>query len=214
MNRRTTLILVVVFAVLAVFAYYTQQQNPNPLPPSSFTPPATPATIFEFLSDNVASIEVRNLRTNQVTQVKRISGNWIMQLPANSPADTTTVNRVVGTLAHLSSSRVITSATDLSAFGLVTPTFQARLVMTDTTAYALNFGNQNPDKTGYYVNYPGDPRIFIVPVALYQDVADFVDKPPYPPTATPTLLPTFTPTVTPPGGIPTGTPAVTGTPTP
>lgn len=219
MSRRTTLVLVILFLLIGGYAYYSQQQTPNPQASPSFTPPATPVTVFEFISDSVAKIEVRNLHDNRVTSVNRVVGNWIMEAPSNLPADTTIVNGIVTELVHLTSTRVITTATDLSAFGLVTPTLQARMIMTDTTNYALNVGNQVPDKSGYYAAYPGDARIFIITAAVYQDLDNFVNNPPFPPTVTPTSLPTWTPTITPtatPLGTPppSATPGASATPTP
>lgn len=215
MNRNTTIVLVVLFVLLAGYAYYTQNSG-STTPAATFTPAPTPPVLFDIVSDRVQSLEVRNLRDNRVTKVTRVGEEWKMELPANSAVNINTVLKVVAEVAHLNATRAITASTDLQAFGLITPTLQARLILTDTTTFAINLGAPNADKSGYYANYPGDTRIFVISASVYQDLDSFINNPPYPPTPTPTSPPTATPTATPLGGAPetTGTPAASGTPKP
>ena len=112
----------------------------------------------------------------------------------------------------------MTNVKDLNAFGFVTATMEVRMVMSDTTPYALTIGAKTPDGAGYYAVYTGDKsKVFIVSTSSVSTLQGWLDTPPYQPTPTPTYTPTppVTPTLegTPsPGSEPTGTPAPSATP--
>ena len=99
--------------------------------------------------------------------------------------------------------------TNLAPFGLVTATLEVRLVMSDTTAYAITVGDKTPDGSSYYAVYTGDKsKVFLLSSSVVDNLEAWLNTPPYEPTptATATATPPVTPTVpgTPPAEVTPG----------
>jgi hypothetical protein len=218
MNRRNTLILVVIFIALAGYAYFTQARNAGTsqaLP----TPSATPVPVFNFLTDSVSQFQASDLQKNQVVVVTRQGESWHMTAPKDSATDAVRIADAVDSIAHLEATRVLTNVTDLAGYGLITATIEARVTLSDTTQYVLQIGDTTPDQSAYYALKGGDKQVYLITTAIVAALKDFVDRPPYPATPTltplPTLTPSSTPTLTPTGTItpPTATPTAAASPT-
>ena len=195
MNRMYTIILVAVLVLLGGYIFYTQNQSPTSASAST-TPSPTPVPVLSFLSDNVAKFQVRDLKNNQTTLVTRQGDQWHMEQPQNSDTSKPKIEGLLIQLAQLEAQRAIPNASDLAPYGLASPAFEARATMKDNSEYVLLVGDQNPDKTYYYMNKPGDTTVFLVRSGAGDTIKEFVTQPPYPPTATPTPLPTLTPNAT------------------
>jgi hypothetical protein len=210
---RNTLILLAVFVLLAAFAYFFQYKSSTPLIPPATTPTATPAYVFDFQASQITGLEIRDLRGGKFLKLTRIGDNWRMEAPQNDAADATRVNSVIEQTAQITASRVLTATSDLGAFGLITPTLEAR-VFANNQPYAFNVGDKTMDSSAYYVAYAGaTDRVFLVPMYIVESLTDLLDNLPFQPTATPTDTPTPNVTDTPAPGAETPTPAP-ATPTP
>lgn len=215
MNRRNTIILVIVFVALAGYAYYIQSRGPVSSQASA-TPSATPATVFEFLTDNAVKFQVSDLHQNQTVVVSRQGEGWHMEQPKDSATDSSRVGVALDTIAHMDAVRVLTSTVELSAYGLVTPTIEVRVTMSDTTQSVLQIGDATADKANYYALKGGDKQVYLISSSSVDTFRNYLDLPPYPPTPTltplPTLTPSSTPTVTATAGTPQATPTATSPP--
>lgn len=203
MNRRNTIILLVIFAALAAYVYYLQSRGggtAQALP----TPSATPAPVFDFVTDNAVKFQVSDLHQNQTVAVTRQGEGWHMEQPKDSATDPVRIGDALGTIAHLDSTRVLTDTTDLSAYGLITPTIEVRVTMSDTTQSLLQIGDATLDKSDYYALKGGDKQVYLISSSTVDTLRNYLDLPPYPPTPTLTPLPTLTPSITP-SATPTGT---------
>ncbi len=218
MRLRNTIILLVVLVLLMGYVVYTQNTG-TAQPKAQSTPEPTPVPVFNFVTDNVNKFQVTDLSKNQTVLVTRESSGWHMQQPKDSATDADKIDRTLVDMANLEATRVLTNVTDLSAYGLITGTMQASVTLSDTTQYALKLGDETVDKSSVYV-LKGDDKshVYVLDTTILTTLHDFVDLPPYPPTATPTPLPSPTPSVTPattptPGpGTPSATPAPSATP--
>ncbi len=209
MKPRNTLIVVALFALLLGYVYFVEI---NKTPEQLGTPVPTPQLqVFSVATNNVKNIEIRDLRAPRQVTLTRTENGWQVQQPQTKNADSPAVDSAVNQLTSLSASRVLTNVTDIAPYGFVTATLEIRLVMSDTTPYALTVGNKTPDGSNYYVVYTGDrSKVFIVPSGSVDSLKSWLDTPPYEPTPTPTATPTLPETPT-----PQGTPgAEGGTPTP
>lgn len=196
MNRMYTLILVAVLVLLGGYIFYTQNQS-APSTSASTTPSPTPVPVLSFLSDNVAKFQVRDLKNNQTTLVTRQSEQWHMEQPKDSDTSKPKIEGLLIQLAQLEAQRAIPNVSDLAPYGLASPAFEARATMKDNSEYVLLVGDQNPDKTYYYMVKPGDNTVYLVRSGVGDTIQQFVTQPPFPPTVTPTPLPTLTPSATP-----------------
>jgi hypothetical protein len=207
---RNTLILVAIFAALFGYVWFVEA----PKTPDQLATPTKPSpVVFQLKANDVKSIEVRDLRTPRTVKITHAGSEWQVEQPQAKPGDSGNIDTMLGQLATLQATRVLTNVTDLAPFGFITPTLEARLVMSDTTAYAITVGGKTPDQSNYYVTYTGDKKVFIVSGSTIDGLAAWLDAPPYLPTPMPTEASTPTPFAPPPGIVPTLIPA-TETPKP
>ncbi|HEX7593432.1 MAG TPA: DUF4340 domain-containing protein [Anaerolineae bacterium] len=222
MKPRNTLIVVALFAALFAYVWFVEA----PKTPEQLATPTKPSpSVFQLNAQDVQSIEVRDLRAPRTVKLTRAGSGWQIEQPAAKPGDSGAIDTALGQLVTLQATRVLTDVTDLAPFGFITPTMEARVVMSDTTAYAITVGSKAPDQTSYYVTYTGDKKVFIVNGSTIDALLTWLDAPPYLPTPTPTFTPTppetatpaasgtITSTTAPPGIVPTFVPA-TDTPKP
>ena len=211
MNPRTTLIVVALFALLGAYVYFFElNKTPEQLSAQQGTPTAKPPQYALQLNvDNVASLEVTDLRAPRGVKLTRAGDGWRVNQPIDKPADAGQVDSALGALTNLTTSRVLTNVVDLAPFGLVTATLEARIIMSDTTQYALTVGNKSPDGKYYYAVYTGDKaKVFLIDTSSIDSLKGWLDTPPYEPTPTPTFTPSPTLSIT---DTPPATLAVTGT---
>ncbi len=218
MKPRNTLILAAVFIALFGYVWFVE------LPKTSeqlATPTKPVPVVFQLKAQDVKSIQVRDLRQPRLVQLSRTANGWQVEQPVAKAGDSNAIEGTLGQLATLQATRVLTDVTDLAPFGFVTPTLEARLVMSDTTPYAITVGNKTPDGASYYITYTGDKKVFVVNSTTIDQLVAWLGAPPYEPTPTPTEAATptasesitTTPGTAPPGIVPTLVPA-TDTPKP
>jgi uncharacterized protein DUF4340 len=216
MRPRNTIILAVILIALLGYVYVMQSRNGGQLAAQN-TPSPTPIPLFSFVTDNATQLQLKDLVKNQTVLVSRQGSTWHMTQPKDSATDPLRIQSALGTLANLEATRVLTNVSELSAFGLITGTLEARVTMSDTTTLDLFVGNPTIDNTANYALKNGDKtQVYLIDNSNVVALQDLLTNPPYPPTATPTPLPTLTPTNTPtitptPGP---GTPSVTPLPSP
>lgn len=210
MNPRNTLILAGVFVLLVVGIKLGENSG---LPTQSTTPsPTALPQIYSLSPANVKTIDVRDLHMVRDVQLDRTANGWQITKPDNVAADSAAVDSALSQLTNLQANRVLTDVTDLKPFGLVTATLEVRLIMTDTTPYALTVGDKTPDGSSYYVVYTGDKsKVFTVSSYALDTLMGWLNLPPYQPTPTPTLPPSPTAAPTE-AGTPGATPSPGGTP--
>lgn len=221
MKPRTTLIVVALFALLAGYVYlFELNKTPEQLSAQLGTPTAKPPQyVLQLNARNVTSLEVADLRAPREVKLTRAGDAWQVNQPTEKAADDGVVESTLGSLANLSAARVLTNVVDLAPFGLVTPTLEARVIMSDSQQYALTLGNKSPDNRYYYAVYTGDKaRVFLVDTTVVETLKGWLDTPPYQPTPTPTATPepaaTGTPTLLPTAAPPNIAPTIPATPMP
>lgn len=204
MKPQTTLIIVALFALLAGYVYFFEiNKTPEQISATLGTPTAKPPTyMVQVNSSDIKSIEVADLTAPREVKLSRTETSWQLLKPTDKAADRFSVESAVGGLASLKASRVLTDVTNLGQYGLITPTLEARIVMSDSKQFAVTIGNKTPDSRYFYAIYTGDKsKVFLIDVGSINTLQDWLDKPPYQPTATPTLPPIPTP-----ADMPTATP--------
>ena len=214
MKPRNTLIVVAVFAILLGYIYFFEiNKTPEQISAQLGTPTARPPVYaLQLNPTDVASVQVSDLQAPRQVVVKRNGDQWQVTSPTDKTGDKLSVDSAVSALSSLQASRVLTDVTDIAPYGLVTPTLEVRLVMSDTKQYAITVGNKTPNGSDYYVAYTGDKsKVFLVNTSNIDQVKGWLDTPPYQPTPTPTFTPSLTPSVT---DTPQVTPTLAATETP
>lgn len=221
MNGRTTLVIVGLFLLLGGYIFFFEL---NKTPAQLGGPPPRPAPqVFDLPSGQVARLELRDLRKARTIELARIDKAWQFEKPTTQIADSSRVNDTVDGFAVLHASRVFTDVTELAQYGVLTGTLEARIILRDSSTYAITVGNKTAAGDSYYAIYTGSKQapVFIIASRLVDEWLGWFDNPPYPPTPTPTFTPpptvsatqTVAPATAAPTGIPTQVPIPAATPT-
>lgn len=169
LKLRNTLIVVVLFALLAGYVYFVEWGKPPALSLPGGNPTPTVRAqpyVFQLNANNIKSVEVRDLRMPHETKMTRTESGWQVNKPMEKAGNKDMINSALNTLSNLQASRVLTNVTDLAPFGLITPTLELRLIMTDTTQYALTLGDKTPDGSNSYAIYTGGKQVFIISTSV------------------------------------------------
>src|SRR5579859_1823964 len=198
MNRRLTIGLVVVFAALAVYVLVVQVPKDN----ASSATPTVVATSFlkpTLRADQVKAVHVVDrVQGKQVDLVKDASGSWSLTNPGPQPASQVLAASNVSALMTLATDGTITTATDLSAFGVLSPTLTVEVDMADGTSLKAAVGDKTPTGSDYYTLRAGETQVVLLSTAAQGTLESLVTTPPVvPPTGT----------LTPGPGTPSATPA-------
>lgn len=217
MNPRITLAVVALFLVALGYVYFVEA--PKTEDQLSGRTPRPAPQVFQLGSGQVQTLELRNLRTGQQFRMSR-SGDtgWQVEKPESRAADTFRVEPIIEGFAQLQASRVFTDVTDLTQYGVLTGTLEARVIMRDSTPWAITVGNKTTDGTGYYAIFTGAKTpLFIIGPSLIEEWLKWFDAPPFEPTPTPTLTATPPVSATPavsPTPVPSSTPTLLAAPSP
>ncbi|MCA0452630.1 MAG: DUF4340 domain-containing protein [Chloroflexi bacterium] len=178
MNRRTFIILVIVFAVLVMIAL--QQSNPFAVQTMQATvdPVVTPTTnAAEFLSgyqlisqrwgvtiDDIVAIRLRDPETTQTFAISRDpGGNWIAP-ESDGTLDATAAENIAKTVVLLPYERTleVTADTALSDYGFIPDgIFSIEILLQDNQTHAVVIGGFTPTQQSYYGLVDGKEEIYL-----------------------------------------------------
>lgn len=202
MKGRHTLILLAVFVVLAGYVYFFEMNRPEDEGSDTETP-----KVFTYKAEDVVGLEVSNAQGETASVQKGEGEVWKVTAPVQDVADSTRVSSLVGQMAALSASRVLTGTTSLADYGLASPALTTTLVISDGSRVSLLTGSLTPNQAGYYALRSGSPDVYIIFSYAVQDLERMISEPPVQPTPTPqttveptagfVVAPTSTPVVTP-----------------
>jgi hypothetical protein len=198
LHQRTTIIVVVVFAVLAAFVYVVEVRT-EPQAPSE----GESTSVFSFATSEATLLKVTDLATEESVTVSRgVGGAWRITDPFEAEGDDTRVEGVLDSLARLLSTRIIEGEdVDLEAFGLAEPALRVEVGLEGGESQVLLVGNKNPAGYSRYAQREGEERVYLVSSSTVGDLEQLVSNPPEKPTPAPTELPlptVITQTQTPP----------------
>ncbi len=176
MKFRTTLILLVVFAVLGGYLFWSGRGSP-----AGTDATATPTvSVLQINSADVGAIVVRDAAGKQV-RAEHNGGTWRLAAPKPVQADAATITTALDSLAKLSATRTVTPTTqDLAPYGLARPAYTLQLFKGGTTLAELRIGSKNPDGSATYVQRAGEPAIYLVSDPVLGTVEGWPGAPPVP----------------------------------
>ncbi len=205
MVRRSTLILLVVFALLVGIAWILQRNQTNKQEiAATMTPTTTVAYLYNLSGRQVDDINITDSYGNQVeVYLDSASGNWAIRNLPIEQADSIQIESITAQLLALQAVETLIQPPPLDSIGLEAPTYTINITTTDGGQLVVNVGSITPIGTGYYVKV-GSDRIVIVDKVVMDDIVNSLSNPPLLPTATPEVV--STEPVSPAESLSTGTP--------
>jgi hypothetical protein len=193
MVRRTTWILLGVFALLVGFAWLFQRYQTNKANnTATSTPTVTPVKLYSLTSTQVNEINIAASAGNKIDLYRDpASSKWaIKDVPVNQ-ADTFQIESINSQLVSLQVQETMTQSLPLDSVGLVVPTDTITMTTTDGTLLVTYVGSPNAVGDSYYVRVDSGPVVLVAKVGL-DGILNLLKNPPLLPTATPVLTPTQT----------------------
>lgn len=202
MNRNTTFILLGVFAALLLYVLLVQRPADEAKANATATPGVTTTgSVWGSLTaDQVLSLRIEDRAGGRVVAFGRTSPSaaWEVTEPAAGPADQLGAATNVGTLANLTYQNTLSSAGDLSSYGITTPTYAIEVKLADGSSVKCFIGAKTPVGQSYYVAKEGEGTVMVVSSFSLESLLQLLDEPPYlKPTETLAPLETLPPLVTP-----------------
>ena len=170
----------VVLAALAVGLYFSNKQKAA----EAAKPPSTSDTSPKILSvteGDITKIALKKKGAEETDVEKNSAGKWDLTAPKKYLADQDTVNQLASSAATVNSDRVVEDkATDVSAYGLKSPSLEVDVTTKGGKTSKLLIGDDTPTNSGAYAQLEGDPRVFTVASyvksGLDKSVNDLRDK--------------------------------------
>ncbi|MBI4213065.1 MAG: DUF4340 domain-containing protein [Chloroflexi bacterium] len=194
---RSTLAMVLVFAVLAVAVWVLQTKNPAPAE-------GAPTYALEVEEGSITRLDVSTPSGSAAFEKLEPFG-W--KFASGDAADFNRVSSVVNRLSKLrTQAKVLDQVTDRTPYKLDSPRVIATLTARDGAQHQVLFGGQTVSATAAYVLVEGKGQLYTVSSIIIGDLERLVTEPPVPTptlttpstseaTATPTTPDTLTPTI-------------------
>jgi len=187
--RRSTIIYLVLFALVLGAAYYINNR-PKPADIESTAEPAAPTEYLFTSADGLPSRIRVESNTGEIVEVDHNEENaWVMTQPEEAAADQGSVEAAAG---QVSTMRVLEHISNLApdAVGLDDPEYTITLQFTSGVERIVKIGVLTPTESGYYI--PGENgEILIVSRSSVDSLTGLLTNLPFAPTEVP--APTSTP---------------------
>ena len=186
MIRKTTWIIVLIFAVLLAAVLYwqrTQDKQAAEATPGAATAASVDENLFT-VEGEITGLRVEHVDDKSVEMTKDETGGWSLAGTPPVALDGTSMDSVIGDLATLPVVSSLPNPPDLDALGLDPPSYRILVTLKNGDQLKASVGKVSPTGSGYYI-LSGDRRILIVNEYSLQPLLDLVDKPPFPPTPYP-----------------------------
>ncbi len=158
MIRKTTWVLVVIFAVLlgsVWFIPWWQGRNPQPAPTASATAhPILPGAIVQLTVSGSGGMKV-------VTEKSPDPGKWNVLEPTGLVFDPTKVQDAISFMQGAKIQTELSTQPPIDAVGLAEPKNIIIAKLDNGSEVVLNVGNSTPTGSGYYAQIPGQPMFII-----------------------------------------------------
>jgi hypothetical protein len=178
MRLRGLMIATVVMVALAAALYFSNKQKSA----EAAKPPADASPKIVALTDSeVSKVDVKKKDAPETVLEKNNAGKWQLTAPKQFLADQDTAGQLVTSASSVASDRVVEDkATDVSAYGLKSPSLEIDVTTKAGKTSKLKIGDDTPTNSGAYAMLEGDPRVFTVASyvksGLDKSVNDLRDK--------------------------------------
>jgi len=208
MIRRSTWILLLVFAALLAGAFFWQrsQEEKAALEPT----PTMPALILGLDTPQIRDIKIEDAQGKRA-YFRRLGGSaWVMTEPERQNLEAQIMAVKLDQLTLMSPLSTLADPPSADQIGLEKPAYTITVTDEGGKDYVLEIGAETPTRSGYYIRLDG--MIYVISQITIDELVDMLENPPVEvPTATATgALPApemITGTVTTPAmELPTSTP--------
>lgn len=188
--RRPTVILLVLFALIAGLTWYMQQPD-NSIKAALATSTSVSAQSTETLVNPnhgmISRVEIRDAAGKELT-VDNTSGSWTVNAGKDGPADQKRAETIVSMIYSMRIISKLEKAPDPAGTGLDKPSYTASVTQ-ETGVTSFSIGKLSATGSGYYV-LTADGKVIIASKDGVEAFIQNLTNPPLPFTATPAVTET------------------------
>jgi hypothetical protein len=187
MIKRSTWIILAIFVVLLIAAFYLINSPGKLKPGPTLTPTATtPAQmLFDLAGRAVSALDVSSGQGKTVSLARETEG-WTLLEPKSDSIDVASVESALSQLTAVRIVSTLETTADLAAYGLDQPAYTISITLDDGSQQTVWVGSATPTGSGYYVRV-GENSPQVANKYGLDAVIEFLVTPPVP---TPTVAPT------------------------
>ena len=188
--RRSTIVLVVLFAALGLLYWYMQKPGnviKQALATSTPTPSELPSTLISPDQGPVSQIAIQRADGKTVS-LKQAGGIWLVTADNEAPANQEFAEAISREILSLSMVTKLEKAPDLASIGLKDPAYSVSLVLQDGSPYIFKIGAATVTGSGYYVQ-ANDGSLGVIDTYAIDMLISLIAEPPFLQTATPSPAP-------------------------
>jgi len=190
MVRRSTWVLIVIFAILVGFAWLLQRYQMNKSDTSATTTATISlANIYDLNGKQVNEVIISNDAGDKI-EFYRDSGStlWtIIDFPADQ-VDSFLIDSITAQLFSIKAQETLTQSPPVDSIGLDTPAYTIILTTAEGEQWITYVGSPTPIGSGYYVRIDSGP-IVIVDKLVMDDVLNMLSDAPVIHTPSPEITP-------------------------
>lgn len=163
-KRGKTLVALLLVLVLLISASvgYDSYDKAQAEKEAEATAEEEPIDVLTVDADEIQSIYYKNEKT-ELTLIKNSEGVWRNESNQEVPLNSTYTDKMASVVESVAATKVVTeTASDLSEFGLDTPTLRVTITKTDGSKSSIVVGNESPLGDGYYACLDGDSVVYLI----------------------------------------------------
>jgi hypothetical protein len=149
MIRRSTLVLVVIFAALVAGALFWQRSQDKKGPAEATATPGS-QLLFHF-NGNITGLRLERTSGGLLELGRDEQGAWKLIYPKADETDITAVESAVSQLISVPVISTLEEGPSMEDAGLATPAYRLLINLDDGSQVVMNVGNVTPTGAGYYV---------------------------------------------------------------
>lgn len=193
MVRRSTWILLVIFAFLVGFTWLFQRYQAKRADNSATsTPTITLVSIYTLNGKQINELKISDSAGSEVEFYRdAVSAQWAITDVNADQADSFQIESIIAQLLAMKAQQTLTQTPPLDSIGLDTPAYTIVMTTSEGEQYITYVGSQTPIGSGYYIRVSSGP-VAVVDKVVMDDVLNMLTNPPLIPTNTPEPTPTDT----------------------
>ena len=158
--KRSTLILVILAAVLGTAVYYLEYKPGKPRDEGSETEASKPA--WEVKPEDITNVEIR--RGSETIRMSGEGDKWAITEPLTDRAGESPIRSLLSDLSGLTIEREFTPATpdDLKSYGLATPALRIEIKLKSGQSRVIELGEKDVIGTAAYARIDGGPKVVMI----------------------------------------------------
>jgi hypothetical protein len=193
MLRRSTWIMLLIFAVLAGFAFFYQRYQANhPEETATPVPTTSQSQLYNVESSQVSEVSIADSSGKQLSLYKdENKGQWAIRDYQVEQVDSFQIDSIIAQLLSMQVQETLVQPPPLEVIGLDAPGYTITIMMREGSQLVTFVGTPTPVGGGYYVQLNSNQVVIVDKITL-DNVLNWLFVPPLVPTPTPGVVSTGT----------------------